>query len=136
MYLCPKNYIIMDRVTGIGGVFFKCKNPQAMKEWYEQHLGIPQDPYGFTFKWYEDRDSDRIGRTVWSPFPSYSDYFGKDSQQFMINYRVRNIEQLVEQLRNEGVTIVDEVESYDGIGKFIHILDAEGNRVELWEPAD
>lgn len=126
----------MKRVTGIGGVFFKCKDPQAMKQWYEQHLGIPQDPYGYTFKWYEQRDSDLVGRTVWSPFPAETDYFGDESQQVMINYRVADIEGLVEQLRLEGVTIVDEIQDYEGIGKFVHILDAEGNRVELWQPIE
>jgi len=102
----------MKRVTGIGGVFFKCKDPQAMKQWYEKHLGIPQDPYGYTFKWYEQRDSDLVGRTVWSPFPEGTDYFGDPGQQVMINYRVDDIERLVEQLRQEGVTIVDDIQDY------------------------
>lgn len=126
----------MKRVTGIGGIFFKCKDPQAMKQWYEEHLGIPQDPYGYTFKWYEQRDSDLVGRTVWSPFPASSDYFGDKGQQLMINYRVDDIERLVEQLRLEGVTIVDEIQDYKGIGKFVHILDGEGNRIELWQPLE
>lgn len=126
----------MKRVTGIGGVFFKCKDPQAMKQWYEKHLGIPQDPYGYTFKWYEQRDSDLVGRTVWSPFPEGTDYFGDPGQQVMINYRVDDIERLVEQLRQEGVTIVDDIQDYEGIGKFIHILDGEGNRIELWQPLE
>ena len=126
----------MKRVTGIGGIFFKCKDPQAMKQWYEEHLGIPQDPYGYTFKWFEQRDSDLVGRTVWSPFPENTSYFGNESQQLMVNYRVDDIEKLVEQLRQEGVTIVDEIQDYEGIGKFVHILDAEGNRVELWQPLE
>jgi len=126
----------MKRVTGIGGIFFKCKDPQAMKQWYEEHLGIPQDPYGYTFKWFEQRDSDLVGRTVWSPFPSGTDYFGDESQQLMINYRVADIERLVDQLRQEGVTIVDEIQDYEGIGKFVHILDGEGNRIELWQPVE
>ena len=126
----------MKRVTGIGGIFFKCKDPQAMKQWYEKHLGIPQDPYGYTFKWYEQRDSDLVGRTVWSPFPAATDYFGDEGQQLMINYRVADIERLVEQLRQEGVTIVDEIQDYEGIGKFVHILDGEGNRIELWQPVE
>lgn len=126
----------MKRVTGIGGIFFKCKDPQAMKQWYEEHLGIPQDPYGYTFKWYEQRDSDLVGRTVWSPFPEDTDYFGNEEQQLMINYRVADIERLVEQLRQEGVTIVDEIQDYEGIGKFVHILDGEGNRIELWQPIE
>ncbi len=126
----------MKRVTGIGGVFFKCKDPEMMKQWYEKHLGIPQDPYGYTFKWLEREDPTLVGRTVWSPFPDDTEYFGDESQQAMINYRVADIEQLVERLRQEGVTIVDDIEEYDGIGKFVHILDAEGNRVELWQPVE
>jgi len=107
-----------------------------MKQWYEKHLGIPQDPYGYTFKWLEREDPTLVGRTVWSPFPDDTEYFGDESQQAMINYRVADIEQLVERLRQEGVTIVDDIEEYDGIGKFVHILDAEGNRVELWQPVE
>ena len=107
-----------------------------MKQWYEEHLGIPQDPYGYTFKWYEYHNRDLVGRTVWSPFPNDTDYFGDQNQQLMINYRVDDIESLVEQLRKEGVTIVDEIQDYEGIGKFVHILDAEGNRIELWQPIE
>ena len=107
-----------------------------MKQWYEEHLGIPQDPNGYTFKWYEQRNSDLVGRTVWCPFPADTDYFGDERQQVMINYRVDDLEALVEQLRQEGVTVVNEIEIYEGIGKFAHILDGEGNRIELWEPIE
>lgn len=129
-----KDSTTMARVTGIGGVFFKCKNPSKMKQWYEDNLGIPSDAYGHTFKWYEEKNSDKVGRTVWSPFPAETDYFGDSGQQMMVNYRVNDIEQLVNNLRAKGVTIVDKIENFEGIGKFVHILDAEGNRVELWEP--
>lgn len=77
-----------------------------------------------------------MGRTVWSPFPAETDYFGDSGQQMMVNYRVNDIEQLVNDLMAKGVTIVDKIENYEGIGKFVHILDAEGNRVELWEPVE
>lgn len=107
-----------------------------MKQWYGDNLGIPSDAYGHTFKWYEEKNSDKLGRTVWSPFPAETDYFGDSGQQMMVNYRVNDIEQLVNDLRAKGVTIVDKIENYEGIGKFVHILDAEGNRVELWEPVE
>jgi len=122
----------MKKVTGIGGVFFKCKDPKKMTEWYQKHLGLETNPYGATFEWYESPDSTSKAQTQWTPFPETTDYFEKD---FMINYRVENMESLVEELRKEGVTIVDEIETYD-YGKFIHILDAEGNKVQLWEAID
>lgn len=122
----------MKKVTGIGGVFFKCKDPKAITEWYQKHLGLDTNPYGATFEWYETPDSSKKAQTQWTPFGENSKYFDKD---FMINYRVENLEQLVEELKKEGVTIVDKIASFD-YGKFVHILDAEGNKVELWEPID
>ena len=124
----------MKRVTGIGGIFFKCRDPKKMTEWYRQHLGLNTNPYGATFEWYEGADSSTRAQTQWSPFPESTDYFEPSARDFMMNYRVENLEALVEVLKNEGVTIVDEIETYD-YGKFVHILDAEGNKVELWEPA-
>ena len=126
----------MGKVTGIGGIFFKCKDRKQTRQWYKDNLGIDTDDYGHTFKWYEEKNSDKVGRTVWSPFPESTDYFGSSSQQVMVNYRVDDIERLVERLRKNGVTIVDKIESYDGIGKFVHILDTDGNRIELWEPVE
>jgi predicted enzyme related to lactoylglutathione lyase len=125
----------MKKVTGIGGIFFKCKDPKKMKEWYENHLGLTTNPYGATFEWYEAADSTKKGQTQWTPFPETTKYFEPSSKDYMINYRVENLEALVEELKKNGVTIVDTIESYD-FGKFIHILDAEGNKVELWEPKD
>ncbi len=125
----------MKRVTAIGGVFFKCKNPDAQMDWYHQHLGIAMDKYGTSFQWRQADDKEKKGHTVWSPFKEDSDYFGKPSQQYMINYRVANLVTLVEQLKKEGVTIVDEIEEFE-YGKFVHILDLEGNQVELWEAND
>lgn len=124
----------MKRVTGIGGIFFKCRDPKKMTEWYRQHLGLNTNPYGATFEWFEGADGSTKAQTQWSPFPESTDYFEPSARDFMMNYRVENLEALVEVLKNEGVTIVDEIETYD-YGKFVHILDAEGNKVELWEPA-
>ncbi len=122
----------MNRVTGIGGVFFKAKDPKKITEWYKNHLGLNANPYGATFNWFEGHDSTKQAQTQWTPFPENSKYFGAENQNFMINYRVENLVQLVEELKKEGVTIVDEMEIYD-YGKFIHILDGEGNKVQLWE---
>ncbi|MFN8135864.1 MAG: VOC family protein [Bacteroidales bacterium] len=124
----------MKRVTGIGGIFFKCKDPKKMTAWYQEHLGLNTNPYGATFEWFEGPDSSTKAQTQWSPFPETTKYFDPSTRDFMINYRVENLEVLVEELKKEGVTIVDEIETYD-YGKFVHILDAEGNKVELWEPA-
>jgi predicted enzyme related to lactoylglutathione lyase len=125
----------MKRVTGIWGVFFKCKDPKKVTEWYQKHLGLDTNPYGATFEWYESPDSTKKAQTQWTPFPESTKYFGSSEQNFMINYRVENLEALIEELKKEGVTIVDKMETYD-YGKFIHILDAEGNKVQLWEAID
>ena len=130
-----KKNIHMKKVTGIGGIFFKCKDPNKMKEWYKTHLGFDTNGYGASFEWREDADSTKKGSTQWAPFSETTKYFEPSTKDFMINYRVENIEVLVEQLKNEGVTIVDKIEDSD-YGKFVHILDAEGNKVELWEPKD
>jgi len=126
---------LYKKVTGIGGVFFKCKDPERMKEWYKTHLGLNTDQYGASFEWRQSADFTKKGITQWSPFPETTKYFEPSTKDFMINYRVENLERLVEQLKKEGVTIVDKIESYD-YGKFVHILDVEGNNVELWEPND
>lgn len=125
----------MKKVTGIGGIFFKCKDPNQMREWYKTHLGLPATNYGATFDWREADDSTKKGSTTWSPFAETTKYFEPSTKDFMINYRVENLESLVEQLKKEGVTIVDKIEDSD-YGKFVHIIDVEGNKVELWEPKD
>jgi predicted enzyme related to lactoylglutathione lyase len=125
----------MKKATGIGGIFFKCKDPKKMREWYQTHLGLNTNPYGATFEWYEGADSTKKGQTQWTPFPETTKYFEPSTKDFMINYRVENLIELVEQLKKEDVTIVDKIETYD-YGKFVHILDAEGNKIELWEPVD
>jgi predicted enzyme related to lactoylglutathione lyase len=123
----------MKKVTGIGGIFFKCKDPKKLKEWYKTHLGFNTNDYGANFEWRQDGDSTKKGSTSWSPFAVTTKYFEPSTKDFMINYRVENLEALVEQLKNEGVTIVDKIEASD-YGKFVHIIDVEGNKIELWEP--
>ena len=125
----------MKRVTGIGGIFFKCQDPEQVKQWYSTHLGLPADQYGTTFEWRLADDPTQKGYTQWSPFKETTKYFEPSSKEFMVNFRVENLEWLVEQLRKEGVTILDEIETYD-YGKFVHILDPEGNKIELWEPGE
>ena len=127
--------IKMKKVTGIGGIFFKCKDPKTMTEWYQKNLGLNTNPYGATFDWYEATDSIKKGQTQWTPFPETTKYFEPSAKDFMINYRVENLEVLVDELKKNGVIIVDTIETYD-YGKFVHILDAEGNKIELWEPHD
>lgn len=125
----------MKRVTSLGGIFFKCKDPEKVKDWYSKHLGFDVDKYGTTFEWRKSDDETKKGFTVWSPFSQDTKYFEPSSKEFMINYRVENIENLVEELKKEGVTVVDEIEVYE-YGKFVHIIDIEGNKIELWEPND
>ena len=125
----------MKKVTGIGGIFFKCKDPEKMKEWYKTNLGIKTNQYGAVFEWYQGADSTKKGFSNWSPFKESTRYFAPSEKDFMINYRVDNLEALVEELIKNGVTVLDALESYE-YGKFIHILDAEGNKIELWEPND
>ena len=130
-----KNKEKMKKVTGIGGVFFKCKDPKKMTEWYKTHLGLNTNPYGATFDWYESADSTKKAQTQWTPFAETTKYFEPSTKDFMINYRVDNLEALIEELKKEGVTIVDIMETYD-YGKFVHIIDVEGNKIELWEAKD
>jgi len=125
----------MKRVTGIGGIFFKCQDPEKVRQWYKTHLGFDVTQYGAKFEWQQEGDSTKKGYTLWSPFPDKTKYFEPSSKDFMINYRVENLEALVEELKKEGVTILDNIESYD-YGKFVHILDVEGNKIELWEAKD
>ena len=123
----------MKKVTGIGGIFFKCKDAAKLNEWYKTHLGFDTSPYGTTFEWPQSTDSTEKGSTQWSPFAESTTYFAPSTKDFMINYRVENLEALVLQLKVEGVTILDEIENSE-YGKFIHIMDIEGNKLELWEP--
>jgi predicted enzyme related to lactoylglutathione lyase len=123
------------KVTGIGGIFFRCENPDKIKDWYGKHLGLATSPYGSSFEFRNAHRPDEINYLQWSPFEEKTDHFEPSEKQFMINYRVQNIEALVENLKAEGVTVLDEIQTYD-YGKFVHILDPEGNKIELWEPID
>jgi len=125
----------MKKVTGIGGIFFKCDDPKKIKDWYASNLGLAVDAYGATFETRDINNPKQINYTQWSPFKNDSDYFEPSKKEFMINYRVENIETLVAELKKSGVTILDKIESFD-YGKFVHILDPEGNKIELWEPVD
>jgi predicted enzyme related to lactoylglutathione lyase len=125
----------MKKVTGIGGIFFKCKDTKKMNEWYKTHLGFDTSEYGTNFQWREEDDTTKKGSTLWSPFSETTKYFEPSTKDFMINYRVENLEGLVEQLKSEGVTILDNIEVY-AYGKFVHIMDIEGNKIELWEPIE
>ena len=125
----------MKKVTGIGGIFFKCEDPIKIKEWYKTHFGLDTDQYGTNFEWRQATDSTKKGFTQWSPFSEKTKYFEPSSKDFMINYRVENLELLVEQLKKSGITITDKIETFE-YGKFVHIMDIEGNKIELWEPND
>ncbi len=123
------------RVTGIGGIFFDAQDPKATREWYGKNLGLAIDDYGSPFEFRNANRPAEINYLRWSPFQGGSNSFAPSKKEFMINYRVQNIEGLVKKLRENGVTIVDSIETYD-YGKFVHIMDPEGNKIELWEPID
>jgi len=126
--------VSMARVTGIGGVFFKARDADALRAWYRKHLGIDIEPWGgVSFNWREGETNGRDGSTVWSIFDAKSDYFRSDTQQFMINYRVDDLARVLAELRAEGCTVDDKVEESE-FGKFGWVHDPEGNRLELWEP--
>jgi predicted enzyme related to lactoylglutathione lyase len=119
----------MERVLGIGGVFIKAREPNALAAWYREHLGLPIDA-GQT---YGTMQSSAVGeRTVWSAFPADSSYFGPPSAQFMVNYRVANLDAMLAQLRAAGATVDETIEEYE-YGRFGWAQDPEGNRFELWE---
>lgn len=127
----------MKRVTGIGGIFFKAEDPAKMKEWYGEHLGFDVTEWGCSFFWKDLNapDAKSPARTEWSPFKANTDYFNPSTKPFMFNYRVENLVELLKVLREEGVTIVGEMQEFP-YGKFAWIMDPEGNKVELWEPVD
>jgi predicted enzyme related to lactoylglutathione lyase len=121
----------MKRVTGIGGVFFKAKDPKALQAWYERHLGLPSTPDGYIV--FGSEQTPEPGYTVWSAFEEGTTYYAPSTKPFMINYRVENLDALLAVLKEEGVEIVGEPEAYE-YGKFGWIMDPEGNKIELWEP--
>jgi len=118
------------KVTGIGGIFFFSEDPEKTKEWYAENLGLEVNQWGSSFEFRNANRPDEINYLQWSPFKQGSEYFSPSKKEFMVNYRVQNIEGLVNKLKNNGVTILDSIETYD-YGKFVHIMDAEGNKIEL-----
>ncbi len=125
----------MKRVTGLGGVFFKCPDPGKLRQWYRTHLGIEAEEYGASFFWREHDAPQRKGYTAWNPFPESTEYFDPSEQPYMINYRVDDLDALLPALKAEGVQVVGGPEEFEN-GKFAWILDPEGRKIELWEPVD
>lgn len=123
------------KVTGIGGIFFFSDSPEATKKWYADNLGLEVNEWGSSFEFRNANRPDEINYLQWSPFKTGNEYFAPSKKQFMINYRVQNIEGLIKKLKANGVEVLDEIETFD-YGKFVHIMDAEGNKIELWEPVD
>lgn len=122
------------KVTGIGGIFFKVKDPSKTKDWYSKNLGLVTNEYGSVFE-FKTPDKEETAYLNWSPMKDDTTYFEPSRKEFMVNYRVEDIESLVKELKENGVTILDEIASYE-YGKFVHILDPDGNNIELWEPID
>ncbi len=122
----------MKKVTGIGGIFFKCKDVEKTKQWYMKHLGLEIDSYGCTF-WQEGGVKEKTVSQQWSPFDRDSQYFGKSGQEFMINYKVHDLDGLLKELKKENVEIAGAKESFD-YGDFAWIIDCDGRKVELWQP--
>ena len=123
----------MKKVTGIGGIFFKSTDPDKLREWYRQHLGIEAEKWGCVFNWQDDPRG-ASGMTTWAPFAADTKYFEPSEKPFMINFRVDDLNALVAELRAEGVEVLKVEESE--FGKFSWVMDPEGNRIELWEPPD
>ena len=126
---------LTPKVTGIGGIFFLTENPQKTREWYAENLGLEVNEWGSSFEFRNANRPQEINYLQWSPFKNGSEYFDPSKKEFMINYRVQNIEGLVSKLESNGVTIVDKIETFE-YGKFVHIMDEDGNKLELWEPID
>ena len=125
----------MKKVTGIGGIFFKTKDPKKISDWYGENLGLNINPYGSVFEFRQGAAPEKKGYTIWSPFKEDTDYFAPSEEPFMINYRVADLTTLLHELRLNGVKVVGEIEEFE-YGKFAHILDPEGRKIELWEPVD
>jgi predicted enzyme related to lactoylglutathione lyase len=124
----------MKRVTGIGGIFFKAKDPQGLAQWYGKHLGVPVQAWGGAmFRWQSPENPEGVGTTLWTPFEQSSTYFGPAGSSFMVNFRVHDLHALIEALREEGCAVDAKIEESE-YGKFGWVTDPEGNRVELWEP--
>ena len=123
------------KVTGIGGIFFFSDDPEKTKEWYSKNLGLETNEYGSVFEFRNANRPEEINYLQWSAFKNGDKYFSPSKKEFMINYRVQHIEALIDKLKDNGVTVLDDIEAFE-YGKFVHILDPEGTKVELWEPVD
>jgi predicted enzyme related to lactoylglutathione lyase len=127
----------MQKVTGIGGVFFKAADPKALAQWYQKHLGIEfGDQSYFSFEWINHNNPNVPGQTAFSFFKESTDHFQPSEKPFMINFRVKDLVELLAELKKENVQIVGEMQEFDGYGKFGWIMDPDGNKIELWEPID
>lgn len=125
----------MAQVVGVGGVFFKSKDPESLRDWYHEHLGVDVKPWGGAQFLYNRRDRPGIGYTVWSPFAADTTYFEPSDKPFMINLRVDDLEGMLAQLRAAGAQVLDRRDDGEN-GKFGYVLDPEGTLVELWEQSD
>ncbi|MEQ9188822.1 MAG: VOC family protein [Cryomorphaceae bacterium] len=123
------------KVTGIGGIFFKSKDPKAMKDWYEKAFHLPMDQYGHMFIWRSNEAPDQQCTTQWSPMAKDTDYYAPSENEFMINYRVEHLDDLLLSLAKQGVKQVGSLEEYE-YGRFAWVMDPEGRKIELWEPKD
>jgi predicted enzyme related to lactoylglutathione lyase len=123
----------MKKVTGIGGIFFKAKDPDKLRAWYREHLGIESESWGFAFHWKDDPQKDG-GATAWAVFPESTKHFEPSTQPFMINFRVADLDELLKELRAAGVDVDPKSGDDSDFGKFGWVMDPEGNRIELWEP--
>lgn len=121
-------------ITGLGGIFFRSKNVEELKKWYNEKLGMQIDGYGVGFEWREGFDGSLYGFTQWAPFNEKTKYFDPSKKEFMINYRVHNLDEFIVTLKSKGVLPVDSIDRTD-YGNFIHYLDPEGNKIELWQPS-
>jgi predicted enzyme related to lactoylglutathione lyase len=123
------------KVTGVGGIFFKCDGPKKMREWYGENLGLVTNEYGSLFEFRDANNPDQKNYLQWSTFSQDSKMMEPSTASFMINYRVENLVELEKELRKSDITICDTIEEFE-YGKFLHILDPEGNKIQLWEPVD
>ena len=124
----------MKRVTGIGGIFFKARDPDALRAWYQRHLGIPVESWGgAAFQWNGPANPSGVGTTVWSISKDSTEYFAPSRSSFMVNYRVADVRALVATLREEGFAVEEKIDESE-FGIFGWVMDPEGNKVELWQP--
>ena len=125
----------MAKVTGLGGLFFKAEDTDKTREWYSRHLGIPFTEWGgWGWEWRHRDEPEHVGRTEWAPFKADTEYMNPSDKPFMMNFRVDDLDALIEQLKTAGVELVGEPESHE-YGKFAWIMDPNGIKIELWEPA-